>query len=155
MIFVFPCLTYFTKHNALECYPCCHNGQLSFFLMPRILILYAQVLHISHILIHSFIDGHLCCFCILAIENNAAMSIGSIYLFELVFLSSLDKHPEVELLDHMVAHIICNLHTVFLSGCTNFHSTNNTQSFSFSTSSHVVFWITGVLTGMSDISLRF
>ena len=83
------------------------------------------------------------------------MNIGSIYLFELVFLSSLDKHPEVELLDHMVAHIICNLHTVFLSGCTNFHSTNNTQSFSFSTSSHVVFWITGVLTGMSDISLRF
>ena len=85
MIFVFPCLTYFTKHNVLECYPCCHNGQLSFFLMPRILTLYAYILHISHILIYSFTDGHLCCFCILAIENNAAMNIGSIYLFELVF----------------------------------------------------------------------
>ena len=127
------------------------NGQLSF-LMTRILTLYAYILHISHILIHSFIDGHLCCFCSLAIENNAAMNIGSIYLFELVFLS-LDKHPEVELLDHMVVHIICNLHTIFLSGCTNLHSTNNTQSFFFSTPSNFVFWITDMLTGMSGISL--
>ena len=51
--------------------------------------------------IHSSIDGY---FHILVTVNNAAMNIwtlGRIYIFELVFLFSLEKYPEVELLDHM------------------------------------------------------
>ena len=39
---------------------------------------------------------------ILAIVNNAAMNIGCIYLFKLVFSFSLDIYLGVELLDHMV-----------------------------------------------------
>ena len=39
-----------------------------------------------HILFtHSFVDGYLGYFCILAIINNAAMNFGGMYLFELVF----------------------------------------------------------------------
>ena len=38
----------------------------------------------------------------MAIVNSIGMNIEVIYLLELVFLFSLDKYPEVELLDHMV-----------------------------------------------------
>ena len=45
--------------------------------------------------IHSTMDGHLGCFHILAIVNNAAMNIGCFCSFELVFQVSLDICPEV------------------------------------------------------------
>ena len=50
---------------------------------------------------HSSVDGHLDCFHVLAIINNAALNIGVHISFELEF--SLDICPGVGLLDHMVA----------------------------------------------------
>ena len=52
--------------------------------------------------IHSFFDEHLGCFHILAIINNAAMNVGVHISFQIVFLFSLNKYPEVELLGCMV-----------------------------------------------------
>ena len=45
------------------------------------------------------VSGHLGYFHILAIVSNAVMNI---HLFELVFLFSLGKYPEMDMLDHMV-----------------------------------------------------
>ena len=39
-------------------------------------------------------------------KKNAAVNIGCIYLFKLVFSFSLDVYPGVELLDHMVVLVL-------------------------------------------------
>ena len=71
MVFVFLFLTYFTLisrsiHVAA-------NGIISFFFMAD----YYSLVYIHHIFfIHSSVNGHLGCFCALAIVNSAAMNIG-------------------------------------------------------------------------------
>ena len=52
--------------------------------------------------IHLSIDGHLSCFYILTIVSMLKSVWGWICLFELVLLFSLDRCPEVKLLDHMI-----------------------------------------------------
>ena len=50
----------------------------------------------------SSLRGHLDCFRGLVVVNSAAVNMGCICLFKLVFSFSLDKYSEVELLNHMV-----------------------------------------------------
>ena len=52
--------------------------------------------------IHSSVNGHLGCFHFLAIEIMLQQNGCACCLSELVFLLSLDRYSEVELLDHMV-----------------------------------------------------
>ena len=59
------------------------------------------------IFIHSSVDGHLGCFHVLAIAYSAAVNIG-VHVSFCVMLS-LDRCPEVELLDQMVFRFVLNL----------------------------------------------
>ena len=69
---------------------------------PSFLWLYISLYHIY---IHSSIDGHLDCFHVLAIANNAAVNVGYRLLFKLVIFFPLDKYPGVEFLGHMIVPV--------------------------------------------------
>ena len=69
---------------------------------------YYSSVYICHIIfIHSSIDGHLGCFHLLTIINNASVSMGGgVYLFKLVSSFSSAKHPGVKLLDYMCCAVL-------------------------------------------------
>ena len=63
--------------------------------------------HQKHFVYHNFfihlsIDGHLGCFRILDVVNNAVTNMGVHIYFQINFFFSLDKYLEGGLLDHMV-----------------------------------------------------
>ena len=82
--------------------------------------------------IHSFVDGHLSCFCVLAIANSAAMNIEVHVSFSVMI--SLGCMPSSGIVGSYVSFIpsfLRNLHAVVHSGCISLHFQQQSKRVTF------------------------